>query len=116
MPKIYRTARGQTIDMESLQLANEKTIAVGNMKVNARGDKIGNGGKIVKTRAQVQAEFYQLRTPMASVDTIVAPVDDLTPKVMATKSAADAPIVESTPAPAPVAQTSKSKKTTVTND
>lgn len=52
----HRTARGIQVDMDRLRLANEKTIAVGNMKVNARGDQLGPGGKVIKTRTQVLAE------------------------------------------------------------
>ena len=42
-----RTNQGQMIDMDALALKNEKEIALGNMKVNARGDKLGKGGKII---------------------------------------------------------------------
>lgn len=44
----YRTAMGKTIDMAALQAKNEKTRAVGNMRVNARGDTIDSQGKIIK--------------------------------------------------------------------
>jgi len=44
----YRTAMGKTIDMAALQAKNEKTRAVGNMKVNARGDTIDSQGRVVK--------------------------------------------------------------------
>jgi hypothetical protein len=44
--------------MEKLSLRNEKTPAVGNMRVNARGDELGEGGKIVRTREQVLQDFY----------------------------------------------------------
>lgn len=44
----YRTAMGKTIDMAALQARNEKTRAVGNMKVNARGDTIDSQGKVIK--------------------------------------------------------------------
>ena len=47
MTKIYKTARGKTIDMDKVKLANETVNAVGNMKVNARGDRLGVGGKVV---------------------------------------------------------------------
>jgi len=56
----HRTARGTSIDMDRVRLANEQTIAVGNMKVNARGDQLGNGGKIIKTRQQIMAEKNKL--------------------------------------------------------
>jgi hypothetical protein len=63
MSKIYRSAQGNLVDMEKLRLANEDTIAVGNMKVNARGDQLGPGGRVVKSRNQVMKEYYQLNTP-----------------------------------------------------
>lgn len=63
MKKVYRTALGKHLDMDSLRLANEETIAIGNMKVNARGDELGPGGKIVRTRNQIMDEYYKLNTP-----------------------------------------------------
>ena len=42
--------QGKPIDFDALRAKNEKTIAVGNAGVNARGDQIGAGGKIVKKR------------------------------------------------------------------
>lgn len=58
MGKIYKSARGKDIDMEKLGLKHETTPAVGNLKVNARGDQLGPGGKINKTREQVLADYY----------------------------------------------------------
>lgn len=46
--QVYRTARGKEIDMGKLVQQNELSIAVGNAKVNARGDKLGPGGKIIQ--------------------------------------------------------------------
>ena len=43
-----RTNKGQMLDFDALMIQNEKEIALGNMKVNARGDKLGPGGKIVQ--------------------------------------------------------------------
>lgn len=65
MSKIYRSAMGKSIDMDSIRLNNESSIAVGNMKVNARGDELGPGGEIVKSRNQVMADYYKLNTPVA---------------------------------------------------
>ena len=62
MANVYRTSRGSMIDMDMIRLANESTIAVGNMKTNARGDELGPGGKIVKTRAQIMKEYNKLST------------------------------------------------------
>ena len=48
--KTYKTMRGKMVDMDLLQARNELTPAVGNARVNARGDEIGPGGKIIKKR------------------------------------------------------------------
>jgi hypothetical protein len=56
--KAYRTASGRLVDMDTLALKNEMTIAVGNMNVNARGDQLAEGGKIVKTREEIMSEHY----------------------------------------------------------
>lgn len=44
---IYKTAQGRMLDMAALAAKNERTRAVGNMKVNARGDIIDRNGNIV---------------------------------------------------------------------
>lgn len=64
MSRVYTTAQGKQIDIESLRVANEETIAVGNMKVNARGDKLGAGGRIKETRNQTQDSYNRLSTPV----------------------------------------------------
>ena len=40
--------QGKAIDMDLLRQRNELTPAVGNVRVNARGDELGPGGKIIK--------------------------------------------------------------------
>lgn len=62
MKKIYRTATGKSIDMDAMRVANEKEIAVGNMKVNAAGDELGPGGVILRTRNEVMQDYYQTNT------------------------------------------------------
>lgn len=51
--KLYRTMQGKMIDFDSIRMTNELTPAVGNMKVNARGDEIAPSGNIVKTRDEI---------------------------------------------------------------
>jgi hypothetical protein len=53
---VYRTMNGKEIDMGKLVLQNEMTVAVGNVKVNARGDELGPGGKIIRKREDVIAQ------------------------------------------------------------
>lgn len=56
-----KTHKGKVLDMTALKQKNAKTITVGNMKTNARGDLIGKGGKIVKTKEQLANEKYDKR-------------------------------------------------------
>ena len=58
MGKVYTSVRGREIDMEKLSLRNETEIAVGNAKLNARGDEIGAGGQIIRTREQILQDYY----------------------------------------------------------
>jgi hypothetical protein len=59
MGKTYTSMQGKEIDMEKLSLKNELIPAVGNMKVNARGDELGLGGKIVRTKEQILQDYYK---------------------------------------------------------
>lgn len=60
MTKVYKTARGKSIDMDKVKLANERVTAVGNMKVNARGDKLGVGGQVIAGRNQMMDRVYNV--------------------------------------------------------
>jgi hypothetical protein len=55
---VYRSANGKEVDMEKLRNQNELTLAVGNARVNARGDEIGPGGKIIRKREDVVSEYF----------------------------------------------------------
>jgi hypothetical protein len=54
-----RSMRGVEIDMAALVARNEGTVAVGNAKMNARGDVIGRRGEVVKTRDEIAQEYHQ---------------------------------------------------------
>ena len=53
---VYKTMQGKEIDMHKLAMQNEMTLAVGNARVNARGDELGPGGKIIRKREDVLRE------------------------------------------------------------
>ena len=57
--KQYKTMQGKSVDMDLLRQRNELTPAVGNARVNARGDELGPGGKIIKKREDVLGEYYR---------------------------------------------------------
>jgi len=56
---VHRTAKGKVVDMDMLRQRNELTPAVGNAKVNARGDELGPGGKIIRGRAEIIRDYYE---------------------------------------------------------
>ena len=71
--KVYRTAQGKMVDLGRLQLQNENTRAVGNMGVNARGDKVDSMNRpIDKKPRQVQRQ-YNRQTGPAPGDSVPAP-------------------------------------------
>lgn len=55
------TYRGTTIDMDSMRRENEKTVALGNMGVNAKGDKI-RGGVVTKTADEIARENHRIQS------------------------------------------------------
>ena len=67
--KIYRSAQGKSIDLGTIMLQNETVRAVGNMKVNARGDKLDNNNlkrkmktsipKIVSNPVEIKVQFEE---------------------------------------------------------
>jgi hypothetical protein len=79
MGQKVRSANGKMIDIDSLRLMNERTIAVGNMKVNARGDQLGQGGKIIQTRNEVMTQKYKIHSPSTSDIMAQADVPNLAP-------------------------------------
>ena len=81
--KTYQTFQGKAIDMDTLRQRNELTPAVGNARVNARGDELGPGGKIIKKRDDVIRDYYE-EHPQAAPDeqaTIEQPVEEVTQPV-----------------------------------
>ena len=55
----HRSAQGKIIDMAALAAKNERVRAVGNMKVNARGDTIDATGKVIVPVTQKVGDSYQ---------------------------------------------------------
>ena len=62
--KIYKTSQGKTVDMGKLMLQHEKVRAVGNMKVNARGDMIDDMNRVISSKTdQVNKQYNKQTTP-----------------------------------------------------
>jgi hypothetical protein len=84
--KVYRSSQGKSIDLGALLLQNETVRAVGNMNVNARGDRIDNKGKSIDSKVQQKKRQYNKQ---------IGPQDSI-------PQASRAPVANAIP-PAPVA-------------
>jgi hypothetical protein len=77
--KVYKTMQGKQIDMDLLRKRNELTPAVGNVRMNARGDELGPGGQVVRKREEILKEYYENSTGVANELAVKKPVvKDLT--------------------------------------
>jgi len=93
--KNYKSAMGKTVDMSALSSKNEHTRAVGNMRVNARGDTIDSNGRVIRPVTDKVNEAYgrtvgnksaQVKRPVTTKPTVTstppAPkVEAIKPKV-----------------------------------
>jgi hypothetical protein len=61
--RVYRTAQGREVDMDQLLEKNETMPAIGNIKVNARGDELGPHGEIIKKREDILSDYYDAPIP-----------------------------------------------------
>ena len=64
--RMYKTMQGRMVDIEKLRAVNENTRAIGNMSVNARGDVLGTGGYVVKSKETIMREYYEAPKGRAS--------------------------------------------------
>jgi hypothetical protein len=108
--KVYRSAQGKSVDLGTIMLQNEHVRAVGNMNVNARGDKLDQNNQVVETKPR-QIQRQNARTTNVSAD----PVQTSATKTKRAKKekapaesrrvvhtpAPEAPVAAQTPAPAP---------------
>ncbi len=60
--QVYRSANGKTVDMGALRLKNERVRAVGNMKVNARGDVVDDMDRVISTKPEQVNMHYKKQT------------------------------------------------------
>lgn len=69
-----RTARGKTIDMAALAAKNETVRSVGNVLMNARGDRLNSDGSIKYTAEEIARADAAQRTPP-----VVSPISNPKP-------------------------------------
>ena len=88
-----KTARGRMIDMAALAAKNETARSVGNVLMNARGDRLNSDGSIKYTAEEIARADAAQRTPPVSV-----PISNPKPIVPApVKEKVPEPVVEPEP-------------------
>lgn len=94
---MVKSNKGKEVNMEALMIQNQNAVALGNARMNARGDQLGRNGKVEKTREELAAE-YNTKPTNAAVNASLT--TDVLAKVKAvdskksTKSAKDEPSVD----------------------
>jgi hypothetical protein len=56
MSEKHYTARGEKIDIAALAARHAATPALGNARMNARGDILGENGIVLKTQEQIETK------------------------------------------------------------
>lgn len=65
--KVYKSAMGKPVDIGALMLQNEQVRAVGNMNVNARGDALDSGNRVIEQKnRQVQRHYRKQGTNVSN--------------------------------------------------
>lgn len=80
------------MDMDAMRRENEKVPAIGNMKVNAKGDQI-RGGQVTKTADQIARENHRVQSAIVNTGlkgpvpaTVEAKIETKKPKAKPTKT------------------------------
>jgi hypothetical protein len=89
MSRTVRTARGRQIDMAALATKHETTKAVGNVLMNARGDRINADGTIRYTAEQIARADQNSKQPPQQTA-----ISDPKPLMQKTTTTVQTPVVE----------------------
>jgi len=98
---VYKSAMGKAVDMTTLATKNEKVRAVGNMKVNARGDTIDSMGRVIRPVTEKVNKAYAKTVGNRSAQAQSAPP--------ASPKAPVAPVIEEAVPQAPIEELSESE-------
>jgi hypothetical protein len=102
--KVFRTAQGKTVDLGTIMLQNEHVRAVGNMNVNARGDKLDHNNHVIESKPR-QIQRQNSRTTNVSADPVQTSATKAN-KIRREKSRAESqkPVESVLPEPEPTPQ------------
>ena len=96
--KVYKSAQGKFVDLGTIVLQNEHVRAVGNMKVNARGDKLDSNNRVIETKARQIQKQNDRTTTNVSAD----PVHTSSKKTRVARTNIESPAPVVAPEPEPV--------------
>lgn len=82
MSDMHKSAKGKVVDMNRLVSQNELTVAVSNVKINARGDELGPGGQIIRNQPTESAH-------------VGVPVEHYTARPVAQPAVQPTPVIKS---------------------
>ena len=105
-----KTARGRMIDMAALAAKNETARSVGNVLMNARGDRLNSDGTVKYTAQEIAQADAAQRTPATTT-----PISDPKP-IMSTPAPEPAPVEEKVPEPVVEPEPEAVSKITRTRD
>jgi hypothetical protein len=72
--------RGEVVDFSVLAIKNAKQVALGNARLNAKGDIVGQNGVILKTQEQIDAEWAMKKAKSSipvSIDIKAPPTNNI---------------------------------------
>lgn len=92
--KERKSMRGVSVDLGKLMAQQEKNIAVGNTKSNARGDQLGRAGRVVKSADEISREHYNRNNPRAVAKTSIKLDEDVKREIEEAKKASTDSIVD----------------------
>jgi hypothetical protein len=74
----HKTSKGIPFDMDAIRMQNEHIIAAGNAPLNARGDVIGSGGRVIKKAEELTREQYaNQQSQVSSSAKLKQPIEDV---------------------------------------
>ena len=59
---VHKSMQGKEVDMAALVAKHEAMPAIGNVRMNARGDELGPGGQVIKKKEEVVNAHYNQGT------------------------------------------------------
>lgn len=78
------TLKGRQIDIAALRQQHGATVAIGNAGVNARGDRLGRGGDVVKSQEDMTKEYYANNPKAASAAPAPVSLKDISDEIVMT--------------------------------